>query len=132
MEQEKRMKDIFITFLWNKNWSSTKKKWKPFARNITLCIFKNLAIYPVPLFDSLHISIGVLISVSVNNNWEISRKNEPSEIWGRQPLKKFTWSILEYLVPIVNEFILHTVLEQNFAFDEGYSFLILKNDSSLH
>ena len=31
------------------------------------------------------------------NIWAKVFKNGPSKICGRQPLKKFTWSILEYL-----------------------------------
>ena len=33
--------------------------------------------------------------------WVKVIKNEPSKIYGRQPLKNFTWSILEYLDPFV-------------------------------
>ena len=29
-------------------------------------------------------------------------KNGPSKIYGRQPLKNFAWSILQYLDPYVN------------------------------
>ena len=31
--------------------------------------------------------------------WNKVFKNGPSEIYGKQPLKNFTWSILEYFVP---------------------------------
>ena len=31
-------------------------------------------------------------------------KNGPSKICGKQPLKNFTWSILEYLDPFIAEF----------------------------
>ena len=31
--------------------------------------------------------------------WDKVFKNGPSKICGRQPLKNFTWSILEYFVP---------------------------------
>ena len=33
--------------------------------------------------------------------WDKVFKNGPSKICGRQPLKNFTWSILEYFVPYV-------------------------------
>ena len=36
-----------------------------------------------------------------NKKWVKVFKNGPSKICGRQPLKKFTWSILEYLDPNV-------------------------------
>ena len=36
--------------------------------------------------------------------WGKVFKNGSSEICGRQPLKNFTWSILEYLVPNLNMF----------------------------
>ena len=35
--------------------------------------------------------------------WEKVFKNGPSKICGRQPLKNFAWSILEYFVPDVTE-----------------------------
>ena len=31
-------------------------------------------------------------------------KNGPSKICGRQPLKTFTWSIIEYFAPYVSDF----------------------------
>ena len=36
--------------------------------------------------------------------WVQVFKNETSKICGRQPLKNFTWSILEYFVPCLTEF----------------------------
>ena len=36
-----------------------------------------------------------------NNIWDKLLKNGPSKICGRQPLKNFTWSILEYFVPYI-------------------------------
>ena len=33
--------------------------------------------------------------------WDIVFMNGPSKIWGRQPLKNFTWSIFQHLVPFV-------------------------------
>ena len=36
-----------------------------------------------------------------NDKWGRVFKNGPSKICGRQPLKIFTWSILEYFVPFV-------------------------------
>ena len=36
-----------------------------------------------------------------NIKWDKVSRIEPSKICGRQPLKKFTWSILEYFVPNV-------------------------------
>ena len=38
--------------------------------------------------------------------WEREFKNEPGKICGRQPLKNFTWSILQYFVPCMCIFIL--------------------------
>ena len=35
---------------------------------------------------------------SCSNNWDKVFKNEPSKICGRQSLKIFTWSILEYFI----------------------------------
>ena len=35
----------------------------------------------------------------INLKWEKVFKNGPSKICGRQPLKIFTWSVLEYLAP---------------------------------
>ena len=35
------------------------------------------------------------------NIWDKLFKNEPSKNCGRQPLKNFTWSILEHFVPFV-------------------------------
>ena len=35
--------------------------------------------------------------------WEKAFKNGPSKICGRELLKNFTWSILEYFVPDVTE-----------------------------
>ena len=37
----------------------------------------------------------------VGQLWDKVFKNGPSKICGRQPLKNFTWSILEYFVPDV-------------------------------
>ena len=34
--------------------------------------------------------------------WDKLFKNGPSRICGRQPLKNFTWSILEYFVTYIN------------------------------
>ena len=34
-------------------------------------------------------------------NWVQVFKSEPSKICGRQPLKHFIWSTLEYIVPII-------------------------------
>ena len=36
-----------------------------------------------------------------HNRWEKVFKDGPSEIFGRQPLKNFTWSIFKYFVPDV-------------------------------
>ena len=37
--------------------------------------------------------------------WDIVFMNRPGKIWGTQPLKNFSWSILEYLVPFVGTLI---------------------------
>ena len=34
-------------------------------------------------------------------NWDKVFKNRPSKVCGKQPLKNFSWSILEYFVPII-------------------------------
>ena len=44
----------------------------------------------------------------VEDIWDKLFKNGPSKICGRQPLKNFTWSILEYFVP-------HIVLESLYS-----------------
>ena len=38
---------------------------------------------------------------SENNIWDKVFKKGPSKNCGRQPLKNFTWSILEYFLPFV-------------------------------
>ena len=40
-----------------------------------------------------------LTDIEPNHKWAKVFKNGPSKICGRQLLKKFTWSILEYLDP---------------------------------
>ena len=40
----------------------------------------------------------------MGDKWDKVFKNGPSEICGRQPLKQFTWSILEYFVPNVKNY----------------------------
>ena len=35
--------------------------------------------------------------------WDKVFKNGPSKVFGRQPLKNFTWSILEYFVPYIKQ-----------------------------
>ena len=39
---------------------------------------------------------------SINFKWDKILKNGPSKICGRQSLKNFTWSILEYFVPNIS------------------------------
>ena len=51
-------------------------------------------------------------------------KNGPSEICGRQPLRNFTWSILEYFDPNVT-------LCENFAYVPNEWFLNELNECSL-
>ena len=36
---------------------------------------------------------------NLSDTWDKAFKNGPSKICGREPLKGFTWSILEYLDP---------------------------------
>ena len=40
---------------------------------------------------------------TTGNIWDKLFKNGPSKICGRQPLKSFTWSILEYIVPFISQ-----------------------------
>ena len=42
---------------------------------------------------------SLILTILVNSIWDKVFKNRPSKICGRQPLKNFTWSILEYFVP---------------------------------
>ena len=44
-----------------------------------------------------------------NNIWDKLLKNGPSKICGRQPLKNFTWSILEYFVSYKGHLKLHVL-----------------------
>ena len=39
----------------------------------------------------------ILFTFCINITWDKVFKNRQSKICGRQPLKKFTWSIVEYL-----------------------------------
>ena len=43
------------------------------------------------------------ITEAAIHRWNKAFKNGPSKICGRQPLKNFTWSILEYFVPDVQK-----------------------------
>ena len=55
---------------------------------ISIYLLSNYWLYFVHYFAKIHIIYGVF-------------ENEASKICGRQPLKNFTWSILEYFVPYV-------------------------------
>ena len=50
------------------------------------------------LFLFLHISVFIWHEIK-NDIVDKIFKNGPSKICGRQPLKSFTWSIIEYFVP---------------------------------
>ena len=47
------------------------------------------------------ISMYTFLFAMLYNNWDRVFKNGPSQIFGRQSLKKFTWSVLEYFDSMV-------------------------------
>ena len=73
-----------VIFYWNErvNFSETLKRY----------IFESL-------FEILGLISWAINPLSLNKKWDNVFKNGPSKICRRQPLKKFTCSILEYFVP---------------------------------
>ena len=73
-----------------------------------------------------------LITGKLRQKWDKVFKNGPSEICGRQLLKNFTWSILEYFVqmsdwrcPGNNRFHIVTMCFLGAAIDYIYRYIVL-------
>ena len=58
--------------------------------------------YVWPLYNIMHERVKVIKdNIDGFANFDKAFKNGPSKIFGRQPLKNFTWSILEHFVSYV-------------------------------
>ena len=49
-----------------------------------------------------HGSVELVHSIECYYTWDKELKNGPSKICGRQPLKNFTWFVLDYFVPYLH------------------------------
>ena len=81
--------------------------------SLLLCSLSNLGLYMAlrqaifsVMSSETHVAIDAIFCVA-NVIWDKIFKNGPSKFCGRQPLKNFSWSILQSFVPYVKHNLLY-------------------------